>query len=64
MPIEVRELLFRGIVEQEKSGNQNTASMPKNGNADADSKSPKAQADIIELCLDEVFKALKRKKER
>ena len=52
MPIEIRELVIRATVEP-----------PPRGEPDA-SAAPEDQAKLVQKCVDEVLKALKRRQER
>ena len=52
MPIEIRELVIRAVVE------------PPPHAVDADGPSDADRAKLVQQCVDEVFKALRRRRER
>lgn len=55
MPIEIRELVIRATVEQRRDAAQDGAAPGPDGDD---------RARLIQQCVDEVLKALKRRQER
>ncbi len=58
MPIEVRELVIKGVVVQEGSEGGTPATTDSHGNGD----SPKEE--MIKMCVEKVLEILKEKHER
>ncbi len=55
MPVEIRELVIRAVVKDERNQNQDTAVM---------TEELQNQQALIEECVKQVLKILKRKQER
>ncbi|MCK9395301.1 MAG: DUF5908 family protein [Methylobacter sp.] len=55
MPVEIRELVIRAVVKDERNQNPDTAAMPEE---------LQNQQALIEECVKQVLKILKRKQER
>lgn len=59
MPLEIRELVIKAVVDQSQAQGANTGSAGKGSTS-----SPSAGEDIIKECVDKVLAILKEKNER